>query len=104
MNFDPRDRRMHAALVHDVYGPTTHFTDDFGKTWTQSEQVPVFSRDSNTQRPIGTPDEAIDEETTRRTPEKVLKIWNITPGRDSEPGILYAGVEPGALFKIFKNN
>ena len=44
-------------------------------------------------------DSARDEDTARTTTEKVLKVWNITPGRDSEPGVLYAGIEPGALFK-----
>jgi hypothetical protein len=34
MRLDPRDRRLHAATAHFVYGPTTHYSDDFGKTWT----------------------------------------------------------------------
>ena len=25
--------------------------------------------------------------------------WNIQPGRDAEPGVLYAGIQPAALFK-----
>ena len=41
MQLDPRDRRLHAAVDHFVYGPTTHYSDDFGATWTQAEQVPT---------------------------------------------------------------
>ena len=40
MRLDPRDQRLHAATAHFAYGPTTHFSDDFGKTWTQAGQVP----------------------------------------------------------------
>jgi hypothetical protein len=98
MTLDQRDRRLHAAVVHDVFGPSTHYSDDMGATWVQAAQVPVFSRPSRSGRPLGTPDEARDDNTSRTTPEKVLKVWNITPGRYSEPGVLYAGIEPGALF------
>jgi hypothetical protein len=99
MTLDSRDRRLHAVVVHDVYGPSTHYSDDMGATWVQSTQIPEFSRASRSGRPLSTPDEARDEDNARNTPEKVLKVWNISPGGDSEPGVLYAGIEPGALFK-----
>jgi hypothetical protein len=94
-----RDRRLHAAVVHDVYGASTHYSDDMGASWVQAAQIPAFSRPSRSGRPLGTPDKVRDEDTVRTTPEKVLKVWNITPGRDSEPGVLYTGIEPGALFE-----
>lgn len=101
MTLDSRDRRLHAAVVHEVYGPSTHYSDDMGATWVQAAQVPAFSRPSRSGRALGTQDEARDENTARTTPEKVLKVWNITPGGDSEPGVLYAGIELGALFKSY---
>lgn len=99
MTLDPRNNRLHAAVVHDVYGPSTHYSDDFGKSWTQAEQVPVFTRPAKPGRPLGTPDEVKDEESVKESAEKVIKIWEIMPGRKSEPGLLYAGIEPAALFK-----
>ena len=103
MRLDPRDGRLHAAVVHPVYGPTTHYSDDFGETWTQARLVPAFPRPSKSGRPLGTPDEAIqaadDEAAVRADPEKVLKVWHIEPGRPSESGVLYAGIEPAALFR-----
>jgi hypothetical protein len=101
MNLDPRDLRLHAAVTHDVYGSSTHFSDDLGETWTQAKVVPSFTRTSQSGRPIGTPDEAIDEARgkTEKAPEKINKVWNITPAPPSEPGVLYAGIEPAALFK-----
>jgi len=101
MTIDQRERRLHAAVVHDVYGPSTHYSDDMGAIWVQAAQVPAFSRPSRSGRALGTQDEARDENTARTTPEKVLKVWNITPGGDSEPGVLYAGIKPGALFKSY---
>ena len=102
MQFDPRDGRLHAAVQHVVYGPTTHYSDDFGRSWTQARQVPIIERASASGRPLGTPAEAgrsAEGEAVQTQPEKLIKVWNITPGRESEPGVLYAGGEPAVLFK-----
>jgi photosystem II stability/assembly factor-like uncharacterized protein len=103
MQFDPRDQRLHAAVEHFVYGPTTHYSDDFGGTWTQARQVPAFPRPSKSGRPISTPEEAAraasgESYVPEVGPEKLNKVWHIAPGRPSEPGVLYAGIEPAALF------
>lgn len=102
MQLDPRDLRLHAAVHHVVYGPTTHYSDDFGKTWSQAREVPAIGRVSKSGRPLGTPEEAgqsAEGEDVQQRPEKLIKVWNITPGRASEPGVLYAGAEPAALFR-----
>jgi len=101
MQLDPRDQRLHAATSHYVYGPTTHFSDDLGKTWTQARQVPVISRPSKSGRPAGTIDEAAraeEGESVKDIPEKMIKVWNIKPGRPTEPNVLYAGAQPASLF------
>ena len=103
MKLDPRDQRLHTSVAHPVYGPVTHFSDDFGKTWMQAKQVPVFTRPSKSGRPIGSVDEASqvgwDAAKLSETPEKVIKTWHIEPGRDEEAGVLYAGVQPASLFR-----
>ncbi len=58
MTLNPRDGRMHTSVNHFVYGPTTHYSDDLGETWTQATQVPSIPRASKAGRPPGTPDEA----------------------------------------------
>jgi len=101
MQLDPRDNRLHAAVNHFVYGPTTHYSDDFGKTWTQARQVPAIGRASKTGRPIGTPQEAAasaEGASPESQLEKLIKIWNIKPGRENEANVLYAGGEPACLF------
>src|SRR5579859_596735 len=96
---DPRDTRLHAAVTHFVFGATTHYSDDLGATWTQGPTPPRFTRPSKSGRPAGTPEEAFSGKPIPETPEEVLKVWNIEPGRADEPGVLYAGVQPAALFK-----
>jgi len=97
LTFDERDQRLHAAVVHDVYGPSTHYSDDFGESWTQGREAPSFPRPSNSSRPLGTPEEVKDPPEVQE--EKVLKVWHIKPALDDQPGVLYAGVEPAALFR-----
>ena len=96
---DPRDGRLHAALDHFVFGATTHYSDDMGQTWKQSPAPPRFSRPSVSGRPGGTPEEAYSGRPIPETPEEVLKVWNIEPGRADEPNVLYAGAQPASLFK-----
>jgi hypothetical protein len=101
MRLDPRDQRLHAATSHFVYGPTTHYSDDFGKTWTQAKQVPVISRPSKSGRPASTVEEmfrAESGEDVLTRPEKMIKVWNITPGNAAEAGVVYAGAQPATLF------
>jgi BNR/Asp-box repeat len=103
MQMDPRDQRLHAAVSHWTYGPTTHYSDDFGETWTQARQVPVIGRPSKSGRPIATTDEAAQvasgDASVQEKPEKLIKVWHIEPGLASQPNVLYAGVEPSALFR-----
>ena len=101
MQMDPRDQRLHIATSHFVYGPTTHYSDDLGKTWTQAKQVPALTRPSKSGRPASTVEEMFRSEfgeDIKSKPEQMVKVWNITPGRSSEPGVLYAGAQPASLF------
>ena len=78
MAFDPRDGgTIIAAISSVIWGPEVHRSRDYGKTWQPSSQGPRFS----------------DGERT------VSKVWHLEPGRAEEPDVVYAGVEPAALFK-----
>ena len=103
MVMDARNQRLHAALDHFVFGATTHYSDDMGKTWKQCPAPPKFTRPSVSGRPGGTPEEAYSGRPIPESPEQVLKVWNIEPGRSDEPDVLYAGVQPAALFKSTDN-
>jgi hypothetical protein len=75
---DQRDgRRLFAADNGDFFGTFLRYSDDFGQTWQEPEQGIRFSQESG---------------------EKLQNIWVIEPGRPSEPGTIYAGVDPASLW------
>jgi molybdopterin converting factor small subunit/photosystem II stability/assembly factor-like uncharacterized protein len=78
VEFALRDRRTgtyHASVTHGQFGPRVYHSDDPTGDWEQSEG-PVFPEDADA---------------------SVVRIWVIVPGE--EDGVLWAGVDPGALFK-----
>ena len=56
-----------------------HSTEDFGRTWTNPESAPVKFPEA--------------------TGQSLKQIWQIAAGSDQEPGKMYCGVEPAALFE-----
>jgi len=67
------------ASTQSYWGTLLRSTDDFGKSWTNPQQAPIrFPADTGV---------------------SLKNIWQITPGREQEPDVLYCGVEPAALFE-----
>jgi photosystem II stability/assembly factor-like uncharacterized protein len=60
------------------WGGLLRSSDDFGQTWTNPEAANVKFPE-----PAGV---------------ALKQIWQIAPGRDDEPGTIYCGVEPAAIF------
>ncbi len=76
---DPRDpKRAYAAALSGWFGPHLHTSVDGGKTWNLSEKG-LELRDL--------PDQSIK------------RFWHIQPGHADEPGVVWAGADPGALFR-----
>jgi len=80
MAYDGRAGRQRIwAGPHSMHwGGLLRWSDDFGRNWTNPEEA-------NVKFPEG-------------TGAALQQIWQIRPGRDSEPDTLYCGVEPAALF------
>jgi photosystem II stability/assembly factor-like uncharacterized protein len=70
--------RLWAGPFSMHWGGVLRTSDDFGRTWTNPEEA-------NVKFPEG-------------TGAALKQIWQIAPGRESEPDTLYCGVEPAALF------
>src|SRR5207344_181217 len=71
-------KRLWAGTASEHWGPGLSSSDDFGATWTNPEERPIrFPEGSDA---------------------SLKKVWQIRPGRASEPDVLYAGAEPAALF------
>ena len=78
MAYDARTKTMFAAVGDPWFGSRVHRSTDLGHTWDEPQTGPAFPAESGL---------------------KVEKIWNVTPGRPEEPDVIYAGIEPAALFK-----
>ncbi|MGH6656028.1 MAG: exo-alpha-sialidase [Actinocrinis sp.] len=71
--------RLFASATSEHWGPTILHSDDLGATWTEPDHAPVaFPKDIDT---------------------ALGRVWQIQPGPASEPGVVYAGTEPSALFR-----
>ena len=80
-SLDCRDgrNRLLVGATSSHWGPSVYRSDDLGSTWVEPE-----------------PD-------TLRFPERagaaVARVWQLQPAGDAEPQVVYAGVEPAALFR-----
>ena len=70
--------RMWVARTDPVFGSEIHWSDDLGATWQSSRVGPTIVSDPNI---------------------KVNSFWQLMPGRDDEPDVVYLGAEPATLFK-----
>jgi hypothetical protein len=72
-------RTLWAAPSSPFWGTTLHRSADLGGSWSDKEEIPIrFPEDSGL---------------------ALKRVWQITPGRDSEPDRLFLGVEPSCLFE-----
>lgn len=78
---DPRDGAIYAALRLGHFGVKLHRSDDDGKSWAELA-APAFPAVEN-------PDE--------KTPA-VDTIWSLAAGGPDQPGLLWAGCAPSAVF------
>ncbi|MEO1242483.1 MAG: exo-alpha-sialidase [Pseudomonadota bacterium] len=78
---DNRDGALYAALNLGHFGVKLHRSEDDGQSWKELP-APAFAKVEN------------DD-----TAPSVEMIWTLAPGGDDEPGVLWAGTIPGALFR-----
>ena len=80
-DFDSRSgtTRLFTGSVSNHWGPVLRRSDDFGTTWTEDEQAALRFPES--------------------ADASLARIWQLEPGPVSEPDVMYAGVEPAALFR-----
>jgi hypothetical protein len=70
--------RIFAADNGDFFGTFLRYSDDFGATWQEPKEGIQFPEDSGL---------------------KLTNIWIIQPGREDEPDVVYAGVDPASVWK-----
>jgi hypothetical protein len=72
-------RRILAGTQSFHWGSVVRASDDFGATWSAPDR-------QNVRFPEGSAD-------------AVANVWQLRPGRETEPDVVYCGVEPAALFR-----
>ncbi|MBI1750596.1 MAG: exo-alpha-sialidase [Acidobacteria bacterium] len=76
---DPRDQQtLYAATYVDWWGSDIQRSKNWGRAWLRTKGGVRYAQDSNL---------------------SVKCAWHIRPGRASEPGVVYAGVDPAGLFR-----
>jgi photosystem II stability/assembly factor-like uncharacterized protein len=71
--------RLLASGTTGWWGPFFAYSDDLGRTWVEPKQAPVaFPADTDT---------------------ALKRVWQIQPAPAGQPDVVYAGVEPHALFR-----
>jgi len=71
--------RVFAAGTSEHWGPGVYYSDDLGRTWTETQGAAVhFAPDAGA---------------------SVERVWQIQPAPDDQPDVVYAGTQPSALFK-----
>ena len=83
---DHRTGRLFAA--HTFMDSRVSYSDDLGKTWTDAKETPKFTQASG-----------MRVDPTLGVSMLGDRVWRIEPGRPSEPGVLYCGIAPAALFR-----
>lgn len=78
MTYDGRSGTLMAALTYGHWGPNVVRSKDLGKTWKEPKTPPKFPKGTGL---------------------SVERIWQIEPGFEDEPGVVYAGVAPACLFR-----
>jgi hypothetical protein len=78
MAYDRRSGAIMASVSSGHWGPTIARSENLGKDWKISKTPPRFPKGSGF---------------------SVNRTWQIKPGPEDEPDVVYAGVEPACLFR-----
>ncbi len=94
---DPRDGAIYAALRLGHFGQKLHRSRDGGTSWEELE-APKFGAEPPPPSPANAENFEADM-AARKAAQTVDTIWIMTAGGADQPGVLWAGTLPGALFK-----
>jgi photosystem II stability/assembly factor-like uncharacterized protein len=89
---DSRDGALYAGLNHGHFGSKLHRSVDNGVTWTEIT-APAFPPRTENDPEVRCPMRGIP------IPWNVELIWSLETGGSDQPGVLWCGTIPGALFR-----
>jgi hypothetical protein len=71
--------RLFASVMSEHWGASVVHSDDLGASWVEPARSPVIFPE--------------------RTGASLERVWQIQPGPSAEPGVVWAGTQPSALFR-----
>ncbi len=102
MSADTRDStpRLYAAANHWAWGRSVAKSTDLGKTWDYRSEGLAFPADMK-DFIAGLPSrgEQVPGEWANTAAGTIGNIWTVSPGHESEPGVVFAGTQPAGLFR-----
>ncbi len=103
MSADLRDAtpRFYAAANHWAWGRSVAKSADLGKSWDYRSQGLAFPPDMK-DFIAGLPSKAASPapgEWSNTAPGTIGSVWNVSPGHERQPGVVFAGTQPAGLFR-----
>ncbi len=87
---DPKSDTIVIGAKTGHLGPTVYYSKDNGKTWSESSKPPAFHKVESSE---------IQEAPDSPKARSVESVFWLSPGREEEKGVWYAGTTPAGLFK-----
>ena len=102
MSADTREStpRLYAAANHWAWGRSVAKSTDMGKTWDYRNETLAFPADmkdfvdSLPKRPGPAPGDWANA-----APGTIGTVWAVSPGHESQPGVVFCGTQPAGLFR-----
>ncbi|HET8944213.1 MAG TPA: sialidase family protein [Dehalococcoidia bacterium] len=102
MSADTRDGnpRLYAAANHWAWGRSVAKSTDMGKTWDIRSENLAFPPDmKDFVDSLPKREGPIPGDWANTAPGTIGNIWAVSPGHESQPGVVFAGTQPAGLFK-----
>lgn len=102
MSADLRDEtpRLYAAANHWAWGRSVAKSTDLGKTWDYRSENLAFPPDmKDFIDSLPKREGPIPGEWGNTAPGTIGNIWTVSPGHESQPGVVFCGTQPAGLFR-----
>jgi hypothetical protein len=93
--------RFYAAANHWAWGRSVAKSADLGRTWDFRSQGLAFPPDMK-DFIASLPSKAVSPipgEWSNAAPGTIGSVWNVSPGHERQPGVVFAGTQPAGLFR-----
>ncbi|WP_025274437.1 WD40/YVTN/BNR-like repeat-containing protein [Haloglycomyces albus] len=96
IGIDPRTNRIMVGASSPHFGTSLWSSDDLGRTWREPQQAPIAFPQDLPYRPLDFSDNPGVDQPDSDKKNTLARVWQLVFG--DQPGRVYAGVEPSALF------